>query len=98
MRRKLLRSIGYQEKVECLSQILSMWPIKVKSKNMRKRKAMKLAGYRLIYNVTKQNTGLINRLNLHKETDLAWYFNGNVFGTTKGSNGKHFKFDLFFEY
>ena len=45
--------------------------------------------------MTKQNTGLTNCLNLHKETDSACYFNGNVFGTTKGSNGKHFKFDLF---
>ena len=47
---------------------------------------MKLAGYRLIDDVTKQNTSFITRLYLHKDIDLAWYFNGNVFWIAKCSN------------
>lgn len=64
-----------------------------KTKLMKKRKSMKLAGYRLVDDVTKENTKLINRLNLHKDIDSAWYFNGNVFAKTR--IGKRFKFDLY---
>ena len=64
-----------------------------KTKIMKKRKLMKLAGYRLVDDVTKQNTKLITRLNLHADIDSAWYFNGNVFAKT--AKGKHFRFDLF---
>ena len=64
-----------------------------KTKIMKKRKFMKLAGYRLVDDVTKQNTKLINRLNLHTDIDSAWYFNGNVFAKT--TEGKRFRFDLF---
>ena len=64
-----------------------------KTKIMKKRKLMKQAGYRLVDDVTKQNTKLISRLNLHTDIDSAWYFNGNVFAKTTG--GKRFKFDLF---
>ena len=57
-----------------------------KTKIMKKRKLVKLAGFRLVDDVTKQNTKLINRLNLHADIDSAWYFNGNVFAkTTKGN-------------
>ena len=54
-----------------------------KTKIMKKRKEMKLAGYRLVDDVTKQNTKLINRLNLHEDIDSAWYYNGNVFAKDK---------------
>ena len=64
-----------------------------KTKIMKKRKFMKLAGYRLVDDVTKQNTKLINRLNLHTDIDSAWYFNGSVFAKT--TTGKRFRFDLF---
>ena len=64
-----------------------------KTKIMKKRKEMKLAGYRLVDDVTKQNTKLINRLNLHEDIDSAWYYNGNVFA--KDKKGKRFRFDLF---
>ena len=64
-----------------------------KTKIMKKRKQMKLAGYRLVDDVTKHNTKLINRLNLHKDIDSAWYFNGNVFAKT--TKGKRHRFDLF---
>ena len=64
-----------------------------KTKVMKKRKFMKHAGYRLVDDVTKENTMLINRLNLHKDIDSAWYFNGNVFAKT--TMGKRFRFDLY---
>lgn len=64
-----------------------------KTKIMRKRREMKQAGYRLVDDVTKQNTMLINRLSLHKDIDSAWYFNGNVFA--KSTAGKRFRFDIY---
>lgn len=39
----------------------------VNSRVMRYRKAMREAGFRAVYDVTKMNTGPINRLNLHTE-------------------------------
>lgn len=54
---------------------------------------MKQSGYRLVDDVTKQNTMLINRLNLHKDIDSAWYFNGNVFA--RSTAGKRFRFDIY---
>ena len=41
-----------------------------KTKIMRKRPEMKQAGYCLVDDMTKQNTMLINRLNLHKDIAL----------------------------
>lgn len=64
-----------------------------KSKIMKKRKEMKQGGYRLVDDVTKENTKLINRLNLHKDIDSAWYFNGSVYG--KSTEGRRCRFDLF---
>ena len=49
---------------------------------MRKRKEMKSAGYKLVDDVTKMNTGLINRLLSHESIKSAWYFNGSVYGLT----------------
>ena len=64
-----------------------------KSKIMRKRKEMKHGGYRLVDDVSKENMKLINRLNLHKDIDSAWYFNGSVYG--KSNAGRRHRFDLF---
>ena len=64
----------------------------VKSTIMRKRKAMKSAGHRLVDDVTKLNTELIHRLTEHPAIEVAWYFNGSVYGKT--TVGKRIKFDL----
>ena len=64
-----------------------------KAKIMRKRKEMKLGGYKLVDDVTKENTKLINKLNLHGEIDSAWYFNGSVYGRTTA--GRRSRFDLY---
>ena len=63
-----------------------------KTKIMKKRKEMKHAGYRLVDDVTKANTKLINRLMEHKDIDSAWYFNGSVYGKSK--SGTRFKFEV----
>ena len=63
-----------------------------KTKIMRKRKEMKGAGYKLVDDVTRSNSKLINKLLLHEKIDSAWYFNGSVFGKTKA--GKRHKFDI----
>ena len=65
----------------------------VKTRVMRKRREMRTAGYRIADDVTKLNTGLISRLSDNENIDSAWYFNGSVFGRTKG--GKRLKFELF---
>ena len=65
----------------------------VKSTIMRKRKAMKSAGHRLVDDVTKLNTELIHRLTEHPAIEAAWYFNGSVYGKTAAA-GKRIKFDL----
>ena len=49
---------------------------------MKKRPEMKRAGYRLVDDVTKQNTSLINRLMLQEKIDGAWYFNSSVYAKT----------------
>ena len=64
-----------------------------KAKIMRKRKEMKNGGYRLVDDVTKDNTKLINKLNEHKDIDSAWYFNGSVYGKSK--TGVRSRFDLY---
>ena len=64
-----------------------------KTKIMRQRKAMKEAGFRLVDDVTKLNTELIDRLTMHKDINSAWFFNGSVFGKTNA--GKRHKFDLY---
>lgn len=63
-----------------------------KTKIMKKRQEMKRAGYKLVDDVTKMNTQLINSLLLHEKIDSAWYFNGSVFGKTTA--GKRHKFDI----
>ena len=63
-----------------------------KTKIMKKRKEMKHGGYRLVDDVTKANTKLINRLMEHKDIDSAWYFNGSVYGKSK--SGTRFKFEI----
>ena len=60
---------------------------------MRERKKMKEAGFRLVDDVTKLNTELINRLTMHKDISSVWFFNGSVFGKTDA--GKRHKFDLY---
>lgn len=65
----------------------------IKTKLMRGRKAMKEAGFRLVDDVTRLNTGLINRLTLHPEIQSAWFFNGSVFGQT--TRNERVKFDIF---
>ena len=54
---------------------------------------MKAAGYRLVDDVTKLNTGLIGRLMKHARIDSAWYFNGAVYGKT--TEGRRYKFDIY---
>lgn len=71
--------------------LLKLMNNSVKTSIMKKRKEMKRAGFRLVDDVTKHNTNLINRLSLHAKIDSAWYFNGSVFGKTK--EGKRHKFD-----
>lgn len=63
-----------------------------KTKIMRRRKEMKQAGYKLVDDVTRSNTKLINKLNLHEKIDSSWYFNGSVYGRTTAGN-RH-KFDI----
>lgn len=65
----------------------------VKTTVMKARKVMKESGHRLVDDVTKMNTGLMNRLNLHEKIDSAWFFNGSVFGKTV--EGKRLKFNLY---
>lgn len=65
----------------------------VKTTIMKVRSTMKTVGCRLVDDVTKLNTGLINRLTLHEKIDSAWYFNGSVYGKTV--TGKRHKFDLY---
>lgn len=60
---------------------------------MKQRTAMKMAGRRLVDDVTKLNTGLIGRLLKHAKIDSAWYYNGAVYGKT--SDGKRHKFDVY---
>ena len=64
-----------------------------KTKIMRHRKEMKEAGYRLVDDVTKLNTELINRLTMHEHIASAWFFNGSVYGKTTA--GKRHKFELY---
>ena len=64
----------------------------VKTQIMKKRQELKRAGYRLVDDVTKQNTSLINRLMLHEKIDRAWYFNSSVYAKTTA--GKRHKFDI----
>ena len=73
--------------------LLKLFNNNEKAKIMRKRKEMKHSGYRLVDDVTKENTKLINKLNEHKDIDSAWYFNGSVYGKT--SDGKRSRFDLY---
>ena len=54
---------------------------------------MKTAGFRLVDDVTKQNTELINKVALHENIDFAWFFNGSVFGKT--TEGKRHQFDIY---
>ena len=65
----------------------------VKTAVMKQRQAMKAAGYRLVDDVTKLNTGLIGRLMKHTRIDSAWYFNGAVYGKT--IEGRRHKFDIY---
>ena len=64
-----------------------------KSAVMRKRKEMKNAGHRLVDDVTALNTGLMSRLQLHKDIESTWFFNGSVFALTKRQ--ERIKFDLY---
>lgn len=64
-----------------------------KTKIMKKRKAMKEAGFRLVEDVTKLNTSLINRLVTHENIDSAWFFNGSVYGKT--TEGRRHKFGIY---
>ena len=64
-----------------------------KTKVMKQRAGMKAAGHRLVDDVTKLNTTLISDLNDHALVEVAWYFNGSVYGKTK--SGKRLKFELY---
>ena len=59
---------------------------------MMKRKEFKNSN-RLVDDVTKLNTELIQRLTEHSSIMQAWYFNGSVFGKT--TSNRRLKFDLF---
>lgn len=63
-----------------------------KTKIMKKRKEMKRAGFRLVDDVTKSNTTLINTLSQHEKIESAWYFNGSVYAKT--IEGRRHKFDI----
>ena len=54
---------------------------------------MRTAEFRLVDDVTKLNTELINRLSSHERIESAWYFNGSVYGKT--TEGKRLKFDIY---
>ncbi|KAH3796746.1 hypothetical protein DPMN_150317 [Dreissena polymorpha] len=60
---------------------------------MKKRKAMKEAGNRISDDVTKLNSGLIMRLTLHHNIDIAWFFNGSVYGLI--TRQERIKFDIY---
>lgn len=75
-------------------------PVLVKMRNnndksvvMRQRTKIKEAGYRLVDDVTKANSGLIARLMQHRQMESAWYFNGSIYGRTKA--GKRHRFDMY---
>ena len=80
--------VGYPKPV-----LMKMLNNHEKTKIMRKRKEMKTAGFRLVDDVTKLNTDLINRVSLHENIDSAWFFNGSVYGKT--TEGKRHKFDIY---
>lgn len=63
-----------------------------KTRIMRNRTGMKALGYRLVDDVTRQNTTLISKLYDHPLIESAWYFNGSVYGKTTA--GKRLKFDI----
>ena len=63
------------------------------SKVMRHRQTLKEAGHRLVDDVTKLNTGLLNRLSNHPKLESAWFYNGSIFG--KAHQGKRYKFDIY---
>ena len=65
----------------------------VKTCLMRQRKVMKQQGNKLVDDVTRRNTELINRLLSHEKIESAWFFNGVIYGKT--SDGRKHKFDLF---
>ena len=60
---------------------------------MRHRKPLKEAGHRLVDDVTKLNTGLLNRHSNHPKLESAWFFNGSIFGKTH--QGRRYKFDIY---
>ena len=75
-------------------------PVLIKLRNnndktllMKNRRRMKEAGYKLVDDVTRLNTGLINRLLLNEAIESAWYFNGAVYG--KSHAGRRYKFDIY---
>lgn len=74
--------------------IVKFWSLDCKLPIIKKRKDFKQSkGIRLVEDVTKMNTELINKLFRHQEIDSAWYFNGFVYGKTK--SGKRIKFDIY---
>lgn len=64
----------------------------VKTRLMKHRKVMKQQGYKLVDDVTRENTQLIGRLLEHEKIDSAWFFNGYIYGKT--TDGKRYRFDL----
>ncbi|KAH3717092.1 hypothetical protein DPMN_059870 [Dreissena polymorpha] len=60
---------------------------------MRKRKEMKQAGHRFVDDVTTLNTDLMSRLQLHKEIESTWFYNGSVFAQTK--RNERIRFNLY---
>jgi len=74
--------------------IVKFWSLDCKLLIIKKRKDFKQSkGIRLVEDVTRMNTELINKLLRHQEIDSAWYFNGFVYGKTK--SGKRIKFDIY---
>ena len=63
-----------------------------KTKIIVKRSLFKASGTRLVDDVTKANGQLISRLFKHEAMESAWYYNGSVYGKTKG--GHRHKFDI----
>ena len=73
--------------------LLKLKNTSVKTAVMKQRRTMKAAGFKLVDDVTKLNSGLIGRLLQHNRIESAWYFNGAVYGKT--IEGQRHKFDIY---
>ena len=67
----------------------------IKTTIIKKRGILKKStkGYTLADDVTKLNVDLLHRLNKCDLIEQAWFFNGHVYGKTKGNDNK-IRFDI----